>query len=127
MTNLVLIDTSAWIEYFRPEGDSMVAAQVDEALDAHTVCTCEMILLELERGSGSGQAKATSLISSVSSLYSIDKTTWEESYRIAQLLRKKGKPVPNSDILIYACSVRHALGIIHNDKHFDILGSVFKS
>lgn len=49
MSNLVLIDTNAWITYFDPEYRGMpdVANEVERLIDGERACYTEIIYLEL--------------------------------------------------------------------------------
>ena len=47
----LLVDTSAWIHFLRPEGDVAVRARVDAALRSGTARWCPVVRLELWNGS----------------------------------------------------------------------------
>ena len=116
-----LVDSSAWINYFRPDGDKNITETVDGLLSAGRAGVCEMILLELRRGKSSGQRKSLELLHEVAVCYAIDSKVWRIAYRVAEKLRSSGRPVPNTDILIYACALRYDLELVHNDRHFDAI------
>jgi len=52
----VLLDTSLWIRYFRPQGDEEVKAQVKRALLAERVFTCWVVKAELLVGARDEEA-----------------------------------------------------------------------
>ena len=51
-TGRVLVDTSAWVETLRPDGDPAVRAAVSRAADDGRAVLCDMVLLELWNGAG---------------------------------------------------------------------------
>jgi predicted nucleic acid-binding protein len=116
-----LIDTSAWIDYFKPSGDPGVRQRVGKILEQNQACWCEMILLELQSSPGSSQSAAISALESVVVLISIDHACWSYACELSRKSKKQGKPVPNTDILIYATACIHQSSLVHNDKHFDWL------
>ena len=119
-----LIDTSAWIEYFRPEGDPEITRRVDIALASDQACVCEMVLLELRRGGGEGQRKAVNQLAESVRLCPIDGEVWNLAYRLADRTRTARTPVPNTDLVISACAHRYGLALVHRDRHFDVLESL---
>ncbi len=122
--NLTLVDSSAWIEYFRSSGDPKIADAVDVCIVASSAVLCEMVLLELKRGGNEKQVKMVNGLQKSLNCYRIDSETWDIAYNIASQLRKKGIPVPNTDILIFACARRYRLSILHHDRHFDVLAGI---
>ena len=55
--SLILIDTSAWIHFLRPDGDPAIAGRVQAALVNGVACWCPMIRLELWNGAGGSREK----------------------------------------------------------------------
>ena len=82
-----------------------------------------MIQLELER-SGKERASALALLNEVLPSLEINQTVWSLAHQLAQACSRKGKPVPNTDILIYATAQHHGCQVFHNDKHFDWLAEI---
>ena len=90
-----LIDTSAWIEFFRPEGDPQIRQQVTEALKAKNAVLCDMVLLELYRGNAK-QRKHVRLLESALPLLPTSDGVWARARKTATKLAALGKPVPNT-------------------------------
>ncbi len=42
-----LIDSSGWVDYYRPDGDSRIQAAVAEAIEADEAATCGMVRVEI--------------------------------------------------------------------------------
>ena len=58
---MILVDSSSWIHFLRPDGDAVVRARVSQALREGEACWCDMVRLELWNGAG-GERKATEVI-----------------------------------------------------------------
>lgn len=123
MDELRLIDTSAWIEYFRKDGDSATRTAVSEAIRTKQATWCESIRLELMRGNAK-QRKQADLITETFPCLSIDEVCWQEAYDLATHASEAGKPMPNTDILIQACAIRHKAILVHRDHHFETLADL---
>lgn len=119
-----LIDTSAWIDYFKTTGDPGVRERVGALLKQSDASWCELVFLELQGSPNSRQSAAISALEPVLPLYPINQSCWTYAYEIARMSRKLGKPVPNTDILIYATATIYHVKVLHNDKHFDRLDKI---
>ena len=58
---MILVDSSSWIHFLRPDGDAVVRARVSQALREGEACWCDMVRLELWTGAG-GERKSTGVI-----------------------------------------------------------------
>jgi predicted nucleic acid-binding protein len=119
-----LIDTSSWIDYFKSTGNPDIRDQVAQLLTRNEASWCEMVFLELQGSPNSKQSVAIPLLEPVLPHFSINQGCWKHAYQLARLTKTKGKPVPNTDALIYATALHHGLRVFHNDKHFDWLDDV---
>jgi predicted nucleic acid-binding protein len=123
---LILIDTSAWVEYLRDAG-SAVCERVD-ALLAKDIATCDVVRMEVLAGARSDEhlqqlrqllARATSL-----PVESIDYETAAALYRTCRL---RGKTVRKlTDCLIGAVAIRHDVAVLHLDADFTALAAATK-
>ena len=82
-----------------------------------------MVQLELQR-SGKNRESALVLFSDILPNLKITQPVWNLAYAIALKCAKKGRPVPNTDVLIYATALHHNCQVLHNDKHFDWLEEI---
>lgn len=112
----VLIDSSVWINYFRP-GKSIVAAAVNILLDEDRVALCGMVELEILQGL---RGKEHDLVRDLfKALHYIE--TYREDFILAgttlNQLRQKGITIPASDCLIAAQCLRlhYSLYTLDND------------
>ncbi|MCC5790793.1 MAG: PIN domain-containing protein [Opitutales bacterium] len=125
MTEMTLVDTSAWIEYFRRDGDADVRAAVAKLIQNDRAAWSEIIFLELLRGNDRQRKQAKQITETLPCL-SWNTACWQRAYQLARLAARAGKPVPNTDILIFACARQHGAGLLHRDRHFDVLAKVSK-
>lgn len=125
MSALTLIDSSAWIEFLRPNGNQQIADQVEEALTSGIATTCDIILLELWNGAGNQQQRKhiQSLENNLQTLPQ-NKAVWKTAKTLATKARAKGLSIPSTDLLIYATSQIHKTTLLHQDKHFNWLAQI---
>ena len=113
----VLVDTSAWVDFFR-QGSGPIAATVDSLLDADRVVLCGVVELELLHGSR--DKDASRLRKLLEALRFADTT--RDDFRAAgdrlAALRRRGVNVPATDALIAALCVRARLLLLTTDRHF---------
>jgi predicted nucleic acid-binding protein len=122
---LILVDTSSWIHFLRPNGDAKVRRRVERALTEGEACWCSLVKLELWNGARAQREGAVlrDLERAVPEL-KIDDDVWAVSYDLARRARAKGITVPATDILIAACALHHGAGIETADSDFDALNSL---
>ncbi|MCP3958335.1 MAG: PIN domain nuclease [bacterium] len=121
-TSRVLVDTSAWIDALRPDGDRTVRASVRAVTSEGTAVLCDMVLLELWNGAR-GDAEAKVLGQLERDLESVATTAevWRAAIDMARACRRRGITVPATDLLIAACAQEHGLTLLHRDAHFDLV------
>lgn len=125
MTEAILIDSSAWIQSIRRNGDAAVRARVEELLDKRVAAWCEVVRLELWKGASSEEDrdKLRRLEQSLINL-PITIEVWDVACHFALKARLAGTPVPTTDLIIFACARVHSVTIEHADKHFEMLKSL---
>ncbi len=113
----VLVDTSAWIDYFA--GDAAVVRLVDALISDDRIVLCGQVRLELLQGTRDDRAFAT-LVRKLS-VWTYEAET-PDDFRAAALLyarlRWKGVTIPTSDCLIAAVAQRRGLSVYASDPHF---------
>lgn len=114
----VLADTCAWIDYFRPR-ESPLSRALDRALRGDQICVCGQVMLELLQGVRSG-ADQSALIAALGALEYLEMrpSTWMSAAEMSSALRRKGRQLPHSDLLIAALALEHDLAVLTVDKHF---------
>jgi predicted nucleic acid-binding protein len=125
---IVLVDSSGWVQMLRRSGDPAIRAKVLDIFEDGRAAWCELIRVELWRGAGSDDDR-TILRQFEIELPSLELSAavWTLSCELAQQCRRKGRPIPTTDLIIYACAKVHRVELIHRDNHFDVLASLHGS
>lgn len=118
---MILIDTSAWIEFLRDTG-SPVCTAVDDLLDDE-IAICDAVSMELLAGARDERhlidlrrllARAT--------LVSITAVDYDEAAALYRRCRRQGETVRKLiDCLIAATAIRAGTSILHADADFAAL------
>lgn len=117
---MVLVDSSAWIHFLRPDGDIEVRTRVEGALRAGQACWCALVRLELWNGAGNEHEKRVLRdFERVLPELAITSDVWEHAFQLARSCRGVGASVPATDLLIMACAHQHGADLVHADAHFD--------
>ena len=114
---MILVDTSAWIEFFRGHGP--IADEIDELIDANQVALCGPVLTELRRGLRSAQErKATLPLLRACHLLSQPDDLWEESGELGFFLARRGVHCRSFDLLIAVYALAHDVALLTRDADF---------
>jgi predicted nucleic acid-binding protein len=122
---VILVDTSAWIHWVRPDGDAAVRRRVELALTTGEACWCAMVRLELWNGAG-GEREKKVLRDFERYLpdLPISADVWNEAAELARQARARAITVPATDLLIAACARHHGAALETADSDFDLLAEV---
>jgi predicted nucleic acid-binding protein len=120
---MILIDTSAWIEFFRKKGSPQAKSRVASLLnDDAAAFTCP-VLMELI--AGAREPSELELISETLSLCQrlvFKPEFWERAAHIERTLRQRGVMVPRDDVLVATVACEHRVILVCRDTHFDLIG-----
>lgn len=123
---MILIDTSAWIEYLRDTG-SPVCERVD-ALLAKEVATCDVIRMEVLAGARNDDhlSQLRKLLARATPL-PVEPIDYEAAAALYRTCRSQGKTVRKLiDCLIGAVAIRHKVPVLHMDNDFTALAEATK-
>ena len=121
---MILVDTSVWIEVFRPRRpfDLEAIADLDE------IVTCLPIIQEILQGFREENAyrSARDAMFSFPIVESpLMSDVFVEAVGLYRMARRSGQTIRSSvDCLIAACAIRHDLEILHRDRDFTALAQV---
>lgn len=118
---MILIDTSAWIEFLRDTG-SPVCAAVDDLLDDE-IAICDAVSMELLAGTRD-ERHLTDLrrLLARATLVSITAVDYDEAAALYRRCRRQGETVRKLiDCLIAATAIRAGSPILHADADFAAL------
>ncbi len=118
---MILIDTSAWVEFLRDTG-SPVCNRVD-ALLGDDIASCEAIRMELLAGARNQQhlIQLRRLLARTS-LIAIVPGDYDQAAALYRRCRISGAtPRKLIDCLIAAVAIRAEVPVLHRDSDFDVL------
>ena len=119
----VLIDTSAWIEFYHPRGSATVKRLLAQALRSEEICVTAPIVVELLSGAKT-QEDFDVLRSDLQALIHLQLADREalQAAELAWRLARSGLRVPTVDALIAGTAQVHGCEIWHfGDRHFATL------
>ena len=120
---MILIDTSAWVEYFH-DGAPAVVASVDGALSGHRVAMGDLIYCEVMQGlrRDKDRARVSSLFSSLSRVELGGFVNAEKSADNYRKLRSRGVTVRKTvDVLIATFCAENGYWLVHHDRDFELM------
>ena len=122
----VIIDTSAWIESFRPQSDKAFCNLVKDLILNGRVLIPGIIKTELLRSTKNKKEynRLKELLKGLEYLPVLDEF-WEKLSQFSFSLLRKGITVPLTDSYIALLCIENRALILHRDKHFDLIAQDF--
>jgi predicted nucleic acid-binding protein len=115
---MVLVDSSAWIEALRRNGDLKVKLAVEGLLDAYEAQWCSPVRLEVLGGARKEERARLGHWFSVIPYRPVDAEDWERAIALAWRLRDGGLTVPWLDVLIASVGLQDNVRVYAVDAHF---------
>jgi predicted nucleic acid-binding protein len=121
----VLVDSSVWIEFYRPSGRLEVQEATAEALAHARVLTLPIIVAEVVQGAPDAET-LEELAADFSALewISEDAGIALSAARLGFALRQRGRAVPPTDLLIAAGAIQADAELWHMDRHFEVIAEI---
>jgi hypothetical protein len=119
---VTLIDTSAWIEALRSDGDAAIRQEVALLLESGRAVLCDIVVLELWNGArgDSEKAKLQRIFNTLSHVPTTPEV-WSTANDFARQCRGSGITVPATDLLVAATARIHGLRLLEADQHFGMI------
>jgi predicted nucleic acid-binding protein len=117
---MTLIDTSAWIDFFR--GGGPMAERVDELVETDEAALCGPVVTELRRGLRL-RTERDRVLPLLAGCHLLDQPTrlWEEAGEIGWYLGRRGATVKTLDLLIAAYALAYGVPILTVDRDFALM------
>jgi len=116
----VLIDSSAWIHFFRQ--DEAWRARISELLDQDTIATCGLVITEVLRGARNPKDKKLLRENfGLLDCYSLYPDDYYEAAELGSKLSSKGYTLKTIDLLIAQICLKNKLGLLHDDSDFGFI------
>lgn len=118
---MILIDTSAWIEFLRDTG-SPTCDEVDRLLAAD-IASCDPIRMEILAGArDEGHLRQLRGLLARAAALPVTTAEFESAAALHRACRRQGETVRKLiDCLIAATAIREDVPILHADADFDVL------
>ena len=118
---MILVDTSAWIEFLRDTG-STACERVETLLDAE-IATCDAVRMEVLAGARDERhLQSLRGLLARAILIPTSPRDYDNAAALYRQCRRKGETVRKSiDCLIAAVAISAEVPILHNDVDFDVL------
>ncbi|MBI4684287.1 MAG: PIN domain-containing protein [Nitrospirae bacterium] len=121
-SQVVLIDTSSWIEALRQTGRGDIRQKVSHLMAEGIAAWCDMVAVELWNGArGDYEKQKLSELEKEIICLNTTPEVWQTAKVLAQRCRKQGQTVPSSDLVITACALHHGVDIEHCDSHIEFI------
>lgn len=126
MRDRVLVDTSAWITFFRRKGDRRLYDLVSALLRAGEAVGAGLILLELVRG-----AKSSRAVNVITELFRVletvspTETTYMDAGKMGYELARKGHTLGVVDLILAQLALENDLSLLTLDQHFETIAKKF--
>jgi len=121
---MVLVDTSAWVEFFRHQGDLAVKLAVRNLLQEFEATLCGPVELEFLGGALPHERKLIQAWFNILPYARNDQKIWRKAADLYSRMRSKGTTVPWNDALIASVSLEQDCRIYAVDKHFTAMAPV---
>ena len=122
----VIVDTSAWIESFRPQSESSFVALLKELILKGRILLPGIIMTELLRGAKNKKEflRLSDLLKGLAYL-PVSEEFWTRLSEFSFGLFRKGLTVPLPDSYIALLCIENDLPLLHRDQHFDLIARKF--
>ena len=118
---MVIIDTSAWVEFFRRDGDPRVKLAVKGLLDAFEGALCGPVEMEFLGGARPGEMKAIKTWFDIAPYARNNQEIWRMAATNFSKLKAAGFTIPWNDILIASIAIEKKVTVYAHDKHFPVM------
>ena len=121
---MVLVDTSAWIELHRRDGNPAVKLAVRGLLDEYEAALCGPVEMEYLGGARPEDRERLQAWCNVLPYLRSDQKVWRKAARHFSLLRSHGLTAPWNDVLIATIALDHGCRLYAVDKHLEAMAPI---
>jgi predicted nucleic acid-binding protein len=122
---MIVADSSALIEYFRRGGTPAVQEAVAAAIASDALAYNGIIFVEVV-GFAADERERQALLATFGAFHrlALDDGDFDLAASIGFDLRRRGRTVPATDLIIAASAIRAQVELLHVDDHFDEIAGV---
>ncbi|MFP4203444.1 MAG: PIN domain-containing protein [Opitutales bacterium] len=118
---MVIVDTSAWIEFFRRDGDPAVKLAMKALIEELEATLCGPVEMEFLGGAHPRERPRIQSRFDILPYQSNDQKLWREAASQYAILRGEGVTVPWNDVLVATIALRQGCRIYAVDRHFEAM------
>ena len=114
-----LIDSSAWIEYYRKDGKKEYKDSISSAIRSNTAAVNGVIQLEILVFTKT-ESEYNAISSDFDAVHNLElnEKVFQKASEMGFNLRRKGITIPSADLIIAANAIVTESQLIHFDKHY---------
>jgi predicted nucleic acid-binding protein len=122
---MIVADSSALIEYYRRGGSPAVQEAVAAAITEDALAFNGIVFVEVV-GFAADEKERRALLASFGAFHrlALEDGDFDLAASIAFDLRRRGRAVPATDLIIAASAIRARAELLHVDDHFDEIATV---
>jgi predicted nucleic acid-binding protein len=117
---MILIDTSAWVEFLRTDGRGPVKERVAFYLELKEAAVTGPVRFELLAGADTRSEADVCAILGLCTELPFEGGYWDVAAHYERTLRARGVRIPREDLLIATVALELGLPLLHFDPHFDL-------
>ena len=121
---MVIVDTSAWVTFFRRDGDLAVKLAVKGLLDEFEATLCGPVEMEFLGGALPHERPRIQRWFDIIPYLGNDQKLWRKAAGSYAALRKGGLSAPWNDVLIATLAIENGIRVYAHDKHFPAMASI---
>ncbi len=118
---MILIDTSAWIEFFRPKGDPLFKARVRDLMSIKQAAYTCPVAFELITWARKEELDDLRTGLGLASRFALLPEHWDMAGSMNAMLRAQGVNLPASDLLIATVAHVGNMPLLAKDVHFETI------
>jgi len=123
----VLVDSSAWLEFFKPAGKPLFKDVISGLIREQTIVIPGIIKVEILRGSRSHQEyEMLDIVLNGVRYLSVSEVFWTRLSLFNYDLSRKGVNVPLTDAYIALLAIEKDVELLHYDRHYDLIAGKTK-
>jgi len=118
---LVLVDSSAWVEFFLDASPSPTHPLLQLG-EEKRIATNALIRVEVLTGARD-ETNYKFLEQRLQELHELPLTeeVWQQAAHLRWALRRRGLNLPTVDVVIATCAMAHECEVLHADRHFALI------
>lgn len=119
---MILVDTSAWVEFLRATGSETALRLRDLLADNEPLASCDPVRMELLAGARPSEVGDLRRLLARTSVVTIRPDHWDDAALLYRQCRARGETVRKLiDCLIGVAAISAGAAVLHADADFDVL------